>query len=242
MNLVIDIGNSQTKLAVFNGQEIMHSQVCQDIPPILEKLLSRFAIKNAILSNVAHTNEALSKYLAGRTAFFIELAGHTPLPFENLYLTKETLGKDRIAAAAGALDMFPGENILVIDMGTAITIDIITSLNQFLGGNISPGLRMRYQSLHQNTASLPLLQPEETNELLGRSTSEAIQAGVINGIFFEINEYINQFSLRYHNLKVILTGGDAHYFIKKLKKPIIIESNLILKGLNRILEYNVQPG
>jgi type III pantothenate kinase len=240
MNLVIDIGNTQTKLAVFSGKELVHNQVCLDISATVDSLFGRFALKNSILSNVSYTDTALNNYLSERTELFIELNEHTPLPFENLYKTKDTLGRDRIAAAAGAMEMFPWVNVLVIDMGTAITIDLITSQNQFLGGNISPGLNMRFQALHQNTASLPLLQPEETNELLGRSTSEAIQAGVINGIIFEISEYINCLSLRYHNLKIILTGGDAHFFVRKLKNHIFVDLNLILKGLNRILEYNEQ--
>jgi type III pantothenate kinase len=240
MNLVIDKGNTQIKLAVFDGREMVHSEVCPDINAALDPLTTRYAIKKSILSNVGRRDRALVGYLTERTDFFIELTGHTLLPFENLYQTKHTLGRDRIAAAAGALELFPGENILVIDLGTAITIDLVTEQNQYLGGNISPGLQMRFRALNQHTASLPLLQPEDKVEVLGRSTSGAIQSGVINGIFFEISGYIKLLSKRYHNMKIILTGGDAHFFAKKLKNHIFVDLNLILKGLNRILEYNEQ--
>ena len=241
MNLVIDIGNTQTKLAIFDGREMIHNQAWKEISPsALEPLLNRYKIRNSILSDVRHNSTAFNDFLSGMTDLFIELNENTPLPFEILYSTKDTLGKDRVAAAAGAGDIFPGENVLIIDMGTAITIDILNSRNQYLGGNISPGLHMRFQALHQNTAGLPLLQPEATEELLGRTTAEAVRAGVINGILFEISEYINQLSLRYTNLKVIITGGDANFFVKKLKSHIFVDSNLIFKGLNRILNYNEQ--
>ena len=170
---------------------------------------------------------------------YLELNEETPLPVTNLYQTPKTLGKDRIAAVVGASALFPDQNILVIDAGTAITYDFINNNKEYRGGNISPGLSMRFQALHQFTNRLPLLQKEEDIELLGENTSKAIVRGVQNGMVFEMNNYIESLSVKNGSLVTILTGGDSNFFDNKLKYPIFVESDLVITGLNKILKYNI---
>jgi len=239
MNLVIDIGNSKAKLAVFEGSDIRHTSSLSEIEPsAFRELFKLFPVNNAILSSVRETDQELTRLLNEKLAFFLQLDARTPLPFKNLYKTRETLGMDRLAAAAGASEVFPGENVLIIDLGSAITIDMINNRNQYIGGNISPGMMMRFSALNHFTASLPLIEPGEADDFPGQTSADAISAGVTSGIFFELQEYINMLSLRYTNLKVVLTGGDADFFVRKLKNHIFVDSNLILKGLNRILAHN----
>jgi type III pantothenate kinase len=166
------------------------------------------------------------------------LSANTPLPIENRYLTKETLGKDRIAAVVGAYDLYPNQNLLVIDAGTAITYDFINEKGQYLGGNISPGIEMRFKALNYYTGKLPRVQPKEWNKLYGSTTEEAILGGVLNGVVFEVDKTIESFKEFYKNLKVIITGGDAEFFDNKLKNSFFVNFNLLALGLNRILEYN----
>jgi type III pantothenate kinase len=240
MNLIIDIGNSRTKFSLFNRGEVLitvpvdeflpeHIQVLKDEHPSLNK---------AILSSVKEFPENLAEALQNNFDTFIELTHETSLPIENHYLSKETLGKDRIAAAVGANDLYPNTNLLIIDAGTAITYDFVNDKNQYLGGNIAPGLEMRFKSLHHFTNKLPLVKTENLNKLFGTTTEEAILAGVQNGFVYEVEKTIEMFKVFYGNLKVIITGGDANFFDKKLKYPFFVRFNLVALGLNRILEYN----
>jgi type III pantothenate kinase len=162
------------------------------------------------------------------------------LPFTIEYRTPHTLGNDRIAAVAAANAQFPGQNCLVIDAGTAITFDLIDSQNVYRGGNISPGLSMRFQALHTFTQKLPLIEQSGETPLLGYSTETAIRSGVIWGVVFEIERYINELKGMYPNLQIMLTGGDSVFLADKINYPIFVDEFLVLKGLNRILEYNAQ--
>jgi len=192
-----------------------------------------------IVSSVKGFNIPGTKRLKRLLDHYMVLSAKTNLPLINLYQTPETLGKDRLAAVIGGISLFPGSNVLVIDAGTAITFDFINKQKEYLGGNISPGLSMRYQALHQFTKQLPLLQKEEDFELLGENTKKAIIRGVQNGIVFEINHYIESLSVKNGNITTILTGGDSNFFDNKLKYPIFVESDLVLMGLNKILKYNI---
>ena len=164
-------------------------------------------LKKVILSSVKNYPTELKKELQNKFETFIELDENTPLPIENLYKTPETLGKDRIAAAVGGFDLYPDTNLLIIDAGTAITYDIVNDKKQFLGGNISPGIEMRFKALHQLTGKLPLVENEGFGKLFGSTTVEAIKAGVQNGVAFEVDKTIDTFKEFYNNLKVIITGG-----------------------------------
>jgi type III pantothenate kinase len=197
-------------------------------------------IDHSIISTVRKDEPSFTGLLKNKGIGVLKLDHLTPLPIRNSYRTKETLGYDRIAAAVAANARYPEQDILIIDMGTAITIDFVSSKNEFLGGNISPGLLMRFRSLHEFTSRLPKVDPDEQNALLGDDTESAIRAGVQNGIIFELDGYINEQKMRYPRLQVLMTGGDAVLFDKKLKNSIFVDLNLNLFGLHRILEYNVE--
>jgi type III pantothenate kinase len=197
-------------------------------------------LTKAILSSVKPGNDELTAFLSEQFEFFIELNEHTELPIENLYETPETLGKDRLAAAVGANELFPDQNLLVIDAGTAITYDLVSEKNQFIGGNISPGLEMRFKALNHFTGKLPLIGVSDEFDLIGKNTADAIRAGVQNGMLYEIGQTIEAFNRNYQNLQIIMTGGDSNFFDKKLNYSIFVHFNLTLIGLNRILEHNAK--
>ena len=242
MNLVIDIGNSSSKFAVYSNESLIESFVVKklEISDIENLLARKNNIRRCILSTVKKKDSELISMLNERIGYFLLLDHDTPLPIRNLYKSKSTLGYDRIASAVGASKLFPGRNLLIIDVGTAITIDIVSADNAYLGGNISPGLSLRFRSLHDFTDNLPLVNWEESSELMGKDTESAILSGVLNGIIFELQGYIERLKLRYSDLKVLMTGGDAKIFDKKLKKTIFVDSNLNLFGLHRILDYNAE--
>jgi type III pantothenate kinase len=243
MNLVLDLGNSYGKIAVCDHKKVVEAATYEKIT---SREISYFHIrysglKGVIISSVVNYSREIIDYLSNLYAICIELDHSTPIPLENKYITPDTLGYDRIAAAVGAHTIYPKRNVLVIDAGTAITYDIVTSKGEFLGGNISQGVEIRFKSLHKFTNRLPHLErPGETPPLVGSSTKEAIQSGVINGLLFEMDGFIGAISQKYPKLQVVLTGGDAKYFVGKLKNSIFVDPNLNLIGLNRILEYNAE--
>ncbi len=240
MNLVIDIGNTRTKFSVFNhGEEMIAVPLTEMLPSDIDVLLKEHPdINKAIVCSVKNYSAELKSCLQQKFTTFVELDETTPLPVENLYETRETLGKDRMAAVVGAAHIYPGANVLVIDAGTAITYDVVNERNQFLGGKISPGLDMRYKALNQFTDRLPFVQFEENHKLFGRTTIDAIQTGVQQSVLFEVDSTINAFKEFYKNLYVIITGGNTNFFDKKLKNSFFVHYNLIAIGLNRILEHN----
>lgn len=242
INLVIDIGNSRTKIALFNQHDLMFNVPVDQLTTDHVKMLKdEYAqLNKAILSSVKPDDDELKLFLAENFGQFIELNEQTSLPIENLYETPETLGKDRLAAAIGANELFPDQNLLVIDAGTAITYDLVSEKNQFMGGNISPGMEMRFKALNQFTGKLPLVSYKDDWQMIGRNTTEAIRAGVQNGILSEITHTIDYFNRNYQNLQIIMTGGDSIFFDKKLNYSIFVHFNLTLIGLNRILEHNAK--
>jgi type III pantothenate kinase len=242
MNLIVDIGNTLTKVAVFDGNNMADLKLSGhddafDTGLYLQKFKE---IDHCIISSVSDKGDKIISYLKNKNIQTLHLNENTLLPFKNTYKTPETLGKDRIAAIAGAYKLYQGKNVLVIDAGTAITFDLKNNKDEYLGGNISPGLEMRFKALNQFTARLPLLKPTEEFSLIGKSTNEAIVNGVQNGLIFEIQGYIEKMNEAYPDLIIIATGGNAQFFDYLLKKTIFVVSNLTLIGLNTILEYNVQ--
>jgi type III pantothenate kinase len=241
MNLVLDMGNSYGKIAVCDGAKVIETAGYEKITSReIAYFHARYSgLKGVIISSVVNYSREIIDYLGNLYDACIELDHSTPIPLKNCYRTPETLGYDRIAAAVGAYTISPGKNVLVIDAGTAITYDIVTAEGEFVGGNISPGLEIRFKSLNKYTNRLPHLErPEERPGLLGSSTREAIQSGIVNGLLFEMDGFIGAISQEYPNLQVVLTGGDANYFEGKLKSSIFVNLNLNLIGLNRILEHN----
>jgi len=241
-NIVFDIGNTKTKYAVFNNGELLCDgiYVNLDCETVLKLVNDTDGINGIIFSAVGELNNGIVEAVKELVSIVI-LAGHTTsLPCENLYKTKETLGFDRIAACIGAAEIRKNRDILVIDSGTAITYDIITSDLEYLGGLISPGINMRYKALSDYTVKLPLCEIEAETPLIGKTTRESIVGGVQNGIINEVDAYISQIKCNYPNISVFLTGGDAIFFDKKLKNSIFVHQKLLFYGLNRILEYNAE--
>ena len=242
MNLIIDIGNSRIKLAIFNHGDLISNVTLDELKTdYLQMLLDEHPdLNKVIVSSVRDYQPELKTFFQNSFQHFIELDAQTPVPIINKYETPETLGKDRLAAAVGATVLFPNKNVLVIDAGTAITYEIITANNEYLGGNISPGLETRFKSLNQFTEKLPMISPSDDFQMIGTTTESAIRAGVQLGILFEVEQYTKYFNTIYKNLEIIITGGDAKFFDKKLKNSIFVHFILTLIGLNRILEYNVK--
>jgi type III pantothenate kinase len=241
MNLAIDIGNTRTKVGIFDNNELIDTKIFDEIFVCdIEFVLQNYTeVNHCIVSSVGELSPDIADYLENTFPGLIILSGKIPLPFVNEYESKQTQGPDRIAAIAGAQFLFPNSNSLVIDAGTAIKYDFIDSKGVYKGGNISPGLELRFKALHNFTEKLPLLNKEDTTGLLGRNTKEAIVSGVQQGIIFEMEGYVNRIQHEYPGLTIIITGGDADFFANQLKKTIFVNSNLVLIGLNRILEYNV---
>ena len=242
MNLVIDIGNSYSKIAVIDNTKVVKVFSFKDLSlSNLKSIPEKYPdLTKAIISSVKNPDKKLLNFLKNNFNKFIELTEKTPLPLENLYRSKKTLGKDRIALAVCASNIFPGSNVLVIDLGTAITYDLVNSNNQYIGGNISPGLNMRFSALNKFTDQLPLVTRCPEFPEIANNTKEAVISGVQHGILFEIEGNINRLKKKYNKLKVILTGGDALFFDKIIKSVIFVDLNLIYIGLNRILEYNAR--
>ena len=240
MNFTIDIGNTTTKIALFENNGIILAKTCEAFTAGLFKDLDRkYEISNIIVSSVAD-NQTIINELQSAQCNIIEFDCNTPLPIKNEYKSPVSLGNDRLAAVVGANSIFPGSNVLVIDAGTAITYDIITDNAVYTGGNISPGMSMRFRALHKFTDRLPLVGQDVNYTGFGDTTESAIISGVQKGIIYELEGYYEDAGRKYSNLKVILTGGDAKFFDKILKKRIFVEPNLVCIGLNTILEYNVE--
>lgn len=241
MNLTIDIGNTRAKVGLFEADRMVHHEVWEAWG--IEKLLGWLTnqkVKNIILSTVAgEVPSSVQAYLRDHYNY-LELRETTPLPIENLYKTPATLGKDRLAAIVGAFQLYPWKNCLVIDAGTCITYDLLDENGRYLGGNISPGIRMRLRAMNAFTAGLPLAPVVETGTWMGDTTVSALQNGAQWGVLLEMEGYIAHFKSLYNGIKVILTGGDAEFFAKKLKSEIFVNHHLVLLGLNKILTYNVK--
>lgn len=240
MNLVIDVGNTLVKMAVFEEGQIVYKKNCikQDLLKELSEVTFAFKdIGNCIVSAVGKLSQAQLKKL---DEYFtvIELSHNSVVPFTNAYGTPETLGVDRIALVSAAAKGYPKKNVLIIDAGSCITYDFLDETNTYLGGGISPGITMRYNALNTFTSGLPLLDTHAPKELIGNSTATSIHSGVVYGVLHEIDGFIDAYLEQFRDLTVILTGGDAHFLLDRLKNDIFANSNFLLVGLNQILELN----
>ncbi len=238
MNLIVDIGNTSVKVAIYESGSIIslfriRELTCEEI----ESRLKGYKIDKVIISSVKDFPPFLSELIFSDIPFVHVLSHKSKLPFTIGYETPETLGADRIAAVAGAFVKFPESEILVIDAGTAITFDYISS-GLYLGGNISPGISMRFRALNNFTDKLPLVSQNDDYSNPGRKTTDAIAAGVITGVTYEINEYIRTFEKKHSDFKVILTGGDSSFLMNKINHQFIYMPDIVTDGLNNILDYN----
>jgi len=240
MNLIIDIGNTQTKYALFQNEKMLEFCVSQDQDmDLIEKWQAKHPNLSAVIVSSVQGKpdiflNALNKVFS-RLIFFDQ---NTPTPLENLYESKETLGYDRLAACVGANAICPNRNLLVIDAGTAITFDFVNAKNQYLGGTISLGLSMRFKALNVFTKKLPLLEKSDSFDLIGKNTAQAITSGVQNSLLFEIETYINRLEEKHQEPGVFITGGDSDFIYSKLRNKSFHNKYLLLSGLNAILNYN----
>jgi len=237
--LVLDFGNTLKKIAVFQGDHQVDYRTSEgDVVGAVEELKKQYPlIQSAILSSVVKIDLHTMTYLKINFRFIL-FDHQLPIPIENKYQSPETLGRDRIAAAVGAYLLFPNKNVLVVDAGSSITYEMLTKESAYLGGAISPGLNMRAKALNTFTDLLPLVECSKDVALIGIDTDTSLKSGVVNGAIAEVNGMITSFSEEFDNLQIILTGGDAYYFEKRLNYDIFASGNLVLKGLNYILDYN----
>jgi type III pantothenate kinase len=237
MNISVDIGNSAVKIGYFVDNKLTEKKFFLNREIIWSEIIPEDTTA-VIISASGRFSDELLKYLHQKKIVFHTLTHTSKIPITLDYKTPETLGLDRVAGAVGAETLFPGQPSLVIDAGTALTFGFISN-SCFQGGNISPGLSLRYRSLHEHTARLPLLGVPQNEIFFGKSTTEAIESGVFNGFMYEIEGTIQRFESLHGNINIILTGGDSQFFVSKIKKTIFAEPNLVLIGLNRILTHNV---
>jgi len=239
MRLILDFGNTFQKCAIFEGDKIIAFNRFENITLNDLKNFSKDfpEIKSAILSSVIQNNDSIIKWI-NKSFHFILLESNTPIPIINKYGTPETLGRDRLAAACGAASIFPNQNVLSIDTGTAIKFDLVTKKGEYLGGSIAPGLYLRFKALHTFTDKLPLVPYNNEHPLIGNNTEQSILSGVMNGAIAEVNGMIEAYKSQFDDLKIIFTGGERIYFVKSIKSDIFADSKLVIKGLNEILKFN----
>lgn len=246
--LTLDIGNTTVKYGCFEDDVLRETATDQTTAQV-QAVVARWKPAHAIVASVAEPTEAWAATLRGQiTGQVLEFKpASTPLPIKNAYATPQTLGADRLAAAAGAAWLRPGRDSLIIDAGTAIKCDWVEGGHTFRGGSIAPGLRLRFQALHTFTGRLPLLEmpPELPPELppdiplTGTDTTSAMQSGVLNGAVAEINGILDQYRAQRPAIGVLLAGGDAGFFQSRLKGPIFVIPELVLLGLHRILVHTI---
>ena len=243
MRLIIDQGNSATKLHIVTGEKIVETTVTEN-EEMLEYVRQRIAddaFEAAIYSSVRREyDKRLINVMSRKIPHIVCMGNTTHLPIGIEYRTPHTLGHDRIAAAVGAWYEQPHHPLLVVDAGTAITYDLVSSKGKFIGGNIAAGIEMRLRALHEHTGRLPLVKSNGELPMLGYDTETALRAGALQGAAFELEGYINACEAQNPGLLVFLTGGDAERLATIIKRTIFVDRNLVPKGLNRILEYNVK--
>ena len=237
MKLVIDIGNTSTKLALFDGKDVFAtSNINECRLKSLQEFVANIEVSSALISSVKEINSeilSISDYYKGSI-----LSENIPVPIKHNYKTPNTLGQDRLVAVIGALSLYPKKDIIVFDAGTCLTIDFVSAKGEYIGGRISPGIEMRYKALHTFTDKLPLVQKEKTAPIIGNDTNSSISSGVQQGILAEFNSIISEYRSQKPDTVAVITGGDYFFFEKELKNGIFANPNLVLIGLNEILDFN----
>ena len=236
--LCLDFGNSRLKAAFFQGSAVMEEIILENDPRSkVELLLNNYNPSTSILASVIDHDTEIDSLLNKKTRFH-NISPSSKLNFSIAVSNPQSIGADRIALIAGAVNGFPDMNTLVIGLGTCITYNFVNQHAVFLGGAISPGLAMRFQSLHDYTKKLPLVEPSWNFPLIGYDTKTNIQSGVANGIINEIQGFIEKYKNKYKEFNVLLTGGDAHYFASQIKKNTFADPHLLFKGLYVLSELN----
>lgn len=242
MNIAIDIGNTRVKLGVFSAEnKYVNAVLKEEVEDELNFIFSKYdSIYKSIVSASGKIDQKWINLLKEKTQLHV-FSPSSKVPFISNYTTPKTLGLDRKALVAAASVDFPLQNVLVIDLGTCITYDFIDCKNCYHGGAISPGIKMRFESMNNFTENLPLIKKDAEDhkfKSIGNSTENALSIGVFEGIIYEIQGFVRQYRRQFHDLTVILCGGDANLLAGRLKNSIFANSNFQLKGLNHILEQN----
>ena len=236
--ICFDFGNTRLKAAIFINAALVELRVLETgSVQEIEKLVAELTPAKTILSSVIHHNKEIETLLSKNTQFHL-LGPGTQINFTTPVGKPETIGADRLALIAAAVDQFPHAHNLVISLGSCITYNFVNTSHEFLGGSISPGMQMRFKAMHEQTALLPLISPSNEFPLVGYDTKTNILSGVILGMAAEIDGIITAYEQKYGNFNVLLTGGDISYFVPHLKKRIFADQNLIYKGLYAICEKN----
>jgi len=242
MVLTIDIGNTRIKGAVFEESTAIEyfvfskKEVQKKIATILKKNIK---ITHLVIASVGSIDKKVFLDFEKECVVWF-ITNDDDFPFTNNYATPKTLGIDRMVLAAGATLQYKDQNRLIIDAGTCVTYDFVDQNDVYHGGAISPGLRLRYESLHNFTAKLPLLHTENPSNVVGSSTAQAIHSGVVNGLVYEINGFVAEYREKFSNFIIILTGGDTEFLAKRLKNTIFANSNFLLESLNQIYLYKIK--
>ena len=236
MNLAVDIGNTFIKAGLFENN--VAAKLFWNLrPEDLRSLVEEQKPEKIIVCSVAKDQKEIQNLLPASSLLWLDHT--TPLPFQNHYKTPETLGMDRLAAAAGARFLFLDSDRLVIDAGTCITYEFMDKKDSYQGGMIAPGIEMRFKSLNTFTSRLPLVSGSgDSVDLIGKNTEESIRAGVLKGIIAETEGIMKEFQEKYPGIKIILCGGDAPFFETNIKETIFAVPELVLIGLNSILLHN----
>lgn len=238
MNLVLDVGNSLLKIALFEKSELIQKfKFSENYKRNIEDLMLNYKVTHSIISNVGRIDDSIINILKESTNLLL-VSNQLKIPFKNLYKSKNTLGQDRLALVSAAAFNFPNENVLIVDVGSCITYDFKNNNNEYLGGGISPGISMRFKSLNTFTSNLPLIDFDSIYQLIGNNTKNSITSGVVNGTISEINGIIQQYREEFKNIRIILTGGDSNFLLKRIKNTIFADRNFLLIGLNKLLEDN----
>ncbi|NBG65178.1 type III pantothenate kinase [Acidiluteibacter ferrifornacis] len=242
MKIIVDIGNTKLKFAVFEDQKLEYKSESKAFQLAeWKKLFQTFPIDAYIISSVKGNYDDILNFLQNECERGMVLSNQSLLPLTIDYETPETLGIDRLALAVAAVYKFPNSNTLVISCGTCITYNLITHDRKFVGGAISPGVHMRLKAMHHFTDKLPQIDWDGhlKSILLPKNTRDAMLSGAVNGALCELTEVINRYRQTFtRELNIILCGGDAKFFEKELKNSIFADSNFVLYGLNEILQYN----
>ena len=242
MYLIVDVGNSRAKVVVVQDDKVVYQLVLEElIGDVVSDIVKRY---QDICASIISTTRGDGERLKAMVERYVERVllftpATTPIPLKNGYHTPQTLGADRLAAAVGAWAMSPDSDVMVVDFGTAITIDYVIG-GEYRGGNISPGVTTRFRALADYTACLPLCQPTDEVLAFGRTTKEAIEQGVMRGVENEIRGYVEAFSKENDKKRIIFTGGDAKYFVKRIKNTIFADCEPLIYGLTTILKYNAK--
>lgn len=238
--ICLDIGNTRMKVGIFITDEPpLFATYDQYDLSTFQELQTLYPNARFVLSSTAQLSADVEQFLLS-TPDILMVSHQTPLPFKNHYGSPDTLGIDRIALVASAVDLYPKHNCLVIDTGTCITLDFINSDGEYLGGSIHPGVRMRMKAMHNFTGKLPLVDSEWIEELIGDNTHDCMKIGAVTGSVYEIDHFIQAYQKKYSDIKVLLTGGDSELFFYKLKNEIFAHPNLVLRGLQKIALYNAK--